>query len=261
MTQKIFITCVLLALSTQVLANALPPPSPAGGRMLRLDESHDFIGTIESWFPKEKFNGLTAEAWIYIEETPEDRTYWSIIGQEGRFNLALLGSKPTLGVWGYAIDDKGGPIAAGGPTLPKWKWVHVVALFDASAGKGFNGHGGNWCCPGGHLFISDNPLRIGGIIPQDIKQVRFAGENLKFRGYIDEVRISNVVRYVGPDWKVPEGKFSVDENTISLWHFDEPSWASRFKDESGNGNHLWRRGFMNVEIENKLTTFWGEIKK
>ena len=43
---------------------ALPPPSPAGGGMLRLDEKHDFVATVEPWFPNEQFKGLTAEECI-----------------------------------------------------------------------------------------------------------------------------------------------------------------------------------------------------
>ena len=64
---------------------------------------------------------------------------------------------------------------------------------------GFNGKGGNWCCPGGHLIKSNKSLRIGGIIFQDPERSRFVGDNVKLRGYIDEVRISSVVRYVGPE--------------------------------------------------------------
>lgn len=260
--RQIFICFCLFALIA-LNAKALPPPSPAGGGMLRLDEEHDFVATVKPWFPNEQFEGLTAEAWIYFEEPPDPPTFWSIIGQEGRFNM-ILSNRSLLGVWGYAEADKGGPIAIGGHTVPKGEWVHVTAIYDAGAGKGVNGDGGNWCCPGGHLIKSDKPLRIGGIIFQDPKQVRFAGENVKLQGYIDEVRVSNIVRYVGPKWEVPKRKFEVDEHTISLWHFDEAPGLSRFKDTSGNGHHLWRSGVIGglaIEAQRKLTTTWGQLKK
>ncbi len=260
------LTCVLLLILISLCANAVPP-SPAGGRMLRLDETHDFVGTSEAWFPNEQFEGLTAEAWIYIEEPPNPPTFWTIIGQEGRFGLVLFG-KPnspvnslSLGVWGYDEGADSG-IGIGGSLLPTRKWVHVVAIYDASAGKGVDGKGGNWCCPGGHLIRSDKTLRIGGIVPQDKEnRSHFVGENLKLRGYIDEVRISNIVRYKGPEWKVPNGKFRVDEHTISLWHFDEAPWSGRFKDETENGYDLWRSDAMAVEAQGKLTTTWGQLKK
>lgn len=87
---------------------------------------------------------------------------------------------------------------------------------------------------------------------------------MKLRGYIDEVRISNVVRYKGPEWEVPKGKFEVDAHTISLWHFDEAPGLSRFTDTSGNGHHLWRSGVIDglaVEAQRKLTTTWGQLKQ
>ncbi|MDE0481581.1 MAG: LamG domain-containing protein [Candidatus Poribacteria bacterium] len=254
------VTCIILLTWILLSANAVPP-SPAGGRMLRLDETHDFVGTSEAWFPDEQFEGLTAEAWIYFEEPPEFGTFWTIIGQEGRFGLVLYGgNKDTLGTWGYAEGADHG-LSAGGDSLPTRKWVHVVALYDASAGDGVNGKGGNACCPGGHLIRSDKPLRIGGIVAQNVNKSHFKGENLKLRGYIDEVRISNIVRYKGPEWKVPKGKFRIDEHTISLWHFDEAPWSGRFKDETENGYDLWRSGAMPVEAQSKLTTTSGKLKK
>ena len=258
--QRIFICLVWLTL-IPISIKALPLPSPAGGGMLQLDETHDFVATVKGWFPHERFKGLTAEAWIYFEELPDRLTFWSIIGQEGRFNL-IIGSTAKLGAWGYHKRANRG-IISGGEPLPKGEWVHVTAIYDASAGKGFNGKGGNQCCPGGHLIKSYKILRIGGIVPQDQERNYFGGLNVRLKGYIDEVRISNVVRYVGPEWEVPKGKFEVDKHTISLWHFDEAPGANRFKDASGNGYHLWRSGFIDglaVEARGKLTTTWGQLK-
>ena len=128
---------------------------------------------------------------------------------------------------------------------------------------GLNGKGGNWCCPGGHLIKSDKPLRIGGIVPQDPEQNRFVGDNVKFQGYIDEVRIS--VSYDMSDRRGKSRKeIQVDKHTISLWHFDETPGLSRFKDASGNGHHLWRSGViggLTIEAQGKLTTTWGKLKQ
>jgi hypothetical protein len=260
--QRILISLFLILLIS-LNSMALPPPSPAGGGMLRLDEKHDFVATVEAWFPDEQFGGLTAEAWIYFEEPPQFLSFWTIIGQEGRFGLVLHGNSGSLGAWGYHEGADGG-LTGGGHVPPTGEWAHVTAIYDASAGKGLNGKGGNWCCPGGHLIKSDKPLRIGGIVLQDPERGRFVGENVKLRGYIDEVRISNIVRYVKPEWEVPKGKFKADQHTISLWHFDEPPELSRFKDVSGNGHHLWRSGVIGglaVEAERKLATTWGQLKR
>ena len=256
-------TCFCLFALIALNAKALPPPSPAGGGMLRLDTTHDFVATTEAWFPDKQFKGLTAEAWIYFEELPDPSTFWSIIGQEGRFNLIIHGSNRSLGAWGYAV-GAARSLTSGGFDLPEKKWTHVTAIYDASVGMGVNGKGGNRCCPSGHLIKSDKPLHIGGIVPQDLGRSHFVGENLKFQGYLDEVRISKVVRYKRPEWKVPEGKFKVDKHTISLWHFDEARGTNRFKDVSGNGHHLWRSGVIGglaVEAKNKLATTWGQLKR
>ena len=260
--RKLF-TCFFFLILIPLSAKALPPASPAGGGMLRLDETHDFLATVKGWFPNKEFKELTAEAWIYFEEPPGRLTFWSIIGQEGRFNLILGGNRGALGAWGYHKKaDRG--IISGGEPLPKGEWVHVTAIYDASSGIGFNGKGGNLCCPGGRLIKSYKILRIGGIVPQDKERKYFGGLNVRLKGYIDEVRISNVVRYVGPEWEVPKRKFEVDEHTLSLWHFDEAPGANRFKDVSGNGYHLWRSGFIDglaVEAHGKLATTWGKLKQ
>ena len=263
MIYRHILTLLFLITFIPLSANALPLPSPAGGGMLRLDETHDFVATTEAWFPDKYFKGLTAEAWIYFEEPPAPGSFWSIIGQEGRFNLVIHGTDASLGAWGYA-EGAAGSLTIGGFNLPVKEWIHVTAIYDASAGMGFNGKGGNWCCPRGHLIQSKKPLRIGGIIPQDKNRSHFVGDNVKLQGYIDEVRISKVVRYVRPEWEVPKGQFKVDKHTISLWHFDEPSGFNRFEDASGNGHHLWRSGIsgdLAVEAKQKLTTTWGQLKE
>lgn len=260
MIYRYILTTLFLITLISLSSEALPPPSPAGGGMLKLDETHDFVATTEAWFPNKQFKGLTAEAWIYFEEPPQFRTFWTIIGQQGRFGLVLHGNSGALGAWGYHEGADSGLVAGSTPVL-KGEWIHVTAIYDASAGMGFNGRGSNWCCPGGRLIKSDKPLRIGGIVRQDLNRSHFIGDGMNIRGYIDEVRISNTVRYVGPEWEVPKGKFKVDKHTISLWHFDEADGANRFKDVSGNGYDLWRNGVLPVEAQGKLTTTWGQLKQ
>lgn len=260
MIHRHILTSLFLITFIPLIATALPPRSPAGGGMLRLDETHDFVATVEAWFPNRQFKELTAEVWVYFEEPPVHGTFWSIIGQEGRFNLVIHGKTGALGAWGYA-EGAAGALTAGIQRLPEREWIHVTAIYDAGAGMGVNGKGGNWCCPRGHLIKSDKPLRIGGIIFQDPERSSFGGDNVKFQGYIDEVRISKVVRYVGPEWDVPNGKFEIDRHTISLWHFDEAPGANLFKDATLYGYDLWRSGVLAVEAQGKLTTTWGQLKK
>ena len=260
MIHRQFLACLFFFILVSLNTKALPPPSPAGGRMLQLDETHDFVGTGETWFPNGQFERLTVEAWVYLEELPEDSTFWSIIGQEGRFNLIIHGNSGGLGARGRKQDANSPSIISGTKPVPTRKWMHIVGFFDVRVSFGINGRGGTPCCQYGQFGKSDKSLRVGGIVPQGEELPRFVGTHLKFRGYIDELRISNIARYEHLAWKVPHGKFKVDEHTLGLWHFDEAPWSGRFKDESENGYYLWRRDTMPVEAQDKLTTTWGALK-
>ena len=260
MIYRRLLTCFFLFTLISLSATAVPPASPAGGRMLRLDETHDFVGTGQAWFPNGEFELLTAEAWIYLEELPERGTFWSIIGQEGRFNLLIHGGG-GLGGWVRKQSANRPSIISHAKRFPTREWVHVVGFFDIKVSFAINGNGGIPRHQEGPFGGSDKPLRIGGIVPQGEELPRFVGKNVKLRGYIDEVRISNILRYKERNWKVPEGKFKVDEHTIALWHFDGSPWAGRFKDESENGYYLWKSDVMPVEAQDKLTTLWAALKR
>ena len=261
MIYRRLLACLFFFLLISLSAKAWPPPSPAGGRMLRLNETDDFVGTGEAWFPEGQFERLTVEAWVYLEELPERSTFWSIIGQEGRFTLIIHGNSGGLGARARKQGANRPSIISGTKPVPTREWMHIVGFFDVRVSFGINGRGGTPCCQGGHFGKLDESLRVGGIVPQGEALPRFVGENVKLRGYIDELRISNIARYDHLRWNVPHGKFKVDEHTLGLWHFNEAPWSGRFKDESENGYHLWRRDTMSVKAQGKLTTLWGELKR
>lgn len=60
------------------------------------------------------------------------------------------------------------------------------------------------------------------------------GTGFLFQGEIDEVRISDTVRYT-EEFSPPTVPFIPDNNTIALWHFDEGT-GTVTRDASGNGN-------------------------
>ena len=66
-----------------------------------------------------------------------------------------------------------------------------------------------------------------------------SGGRRYFDGLIDEVRISNVVRYTGTF--TPQTHFEADADTIGLWHFNEGAGQSA-ADASGNGNDATLHG-------------------
>ncbi len=67
-----------------------------------------------------------------------------------------------------------------------------------------------------------------------------------FKGWLDEVRISNMARYTNDSpisthdtpYRIPKTPFVPDVNTVALWHFDENTGTANFADASSNSNHL-----------------------
>ena len=57
-----------------------------------------------------------------------------------------------------------------------------------------------------------------------------------FRGRIDEMRVSDVLRYSGSTYTVPSSNFINDVNTRGLWHYNEVVGSTSFDDASSNNN-------------------------
>ena len=82
--------------------------------------------------------------------------------------------------------------------------------------------------PGSRLASVSEPLLIGGVpILKDsgLKAVPASGM------YIDELRISSVVRYDIGAYNTPIGAFASDDDTLGLYHFDGAS-TERYEDAS-----------------------------
>ncbi len=84
--------------------------------------------------------------------------------------------------------------------------------------------------PGSHLASVSEPLLIGGVpvlMESGLKAVPASGM------YIDELRISSVVRYDVGAYSVPASAFTADDDTLGLYHFDGKS-TERYKDASSH---------------------------
>ena len=57
-------------------------------------------------------------------------------------------------------------------------------------------------------------------------------------GQIEEIRLSDNVRYSNTTYTVPTIPFSADGNTRALWHFNETAGSTVFLDSSSYGNTL-----------------------
>lgn len=71
-----------------------------------------------------------------------------------------------------------------------------------------------------NLYLGTNPVSYLSYSPYN------------FSGYIDELRISNNIRYSGINYTVPTSEFTIDNNTIALYHFNEFT-GSKYSYDSG----------------------------
>jgi len=247
-------------------AEAKIKPSPAGGGYVEFNSDDDFLSTVEPFLPEEEeLKTLTVEAWIYLEKHPDVNTYWSLFGQEGRFEVVVHSfSGGTLGALIHANELTNVSASSGGNAVALNRWVHVVAWYSPSAGYGLDGVGKPWAIDiGGQILMVSKPFRVGGLIPIDEENgPYFIGQNTFFRGYIDEVRISKVLRHndLPVGYEVPKERFTPDKDTICLWHFDEEPTAHRHDDASGNGWYLWKNEVLAIQSSGKISTLWGKLK-
>jgi hypothetical protein len=105
--------------------------------------------------------------------------------------------------------------------LQAGQWYHVAATYNGTQARTFvNGAASAGSNVG--VLTQGTTLMMGGFPDYSF-----------FNGLIDEVRLSNIVRYSGP-YTVPATPFTGDANTLLLWSLDTGIGQTAV-DESGNG--------------------------
>jgi hypothetical protein len=161
--------------------------------------------TVEGWVQPAASNGTG----LLILQA-DDYTGWSMELDDGQLTLWLS----TNQGWQYDLHPTG---------LEGGQWYHVAATYGGGQVRTYvNGISSGGTSVG--VLVPGPELRLGG----------FSGY-AHFAGAMDEVRVSDVVRYTG-DFEVPTGPYVVDGNTIGLWHFDEGA-GQLVNDISGNSNN------------------------
>ena len=272
--------CLLLLVLIVLSAEAIPPPSPAGGNYLVLDgvDDHAILDfeTFGVLLP-EGTDEFTFEAWIYLTTQPNRDTHALILSQQVRMYVWNHG--PNLGLRLMSATHLHPLRGVAFGMVPPFslflnQWHHVVfqaegvqrVLIINDVVRVSQGR----TILAADLSHAEHPrdFTIGGFgekIESDWHGGHFWGH---FAGYIDEVRISTVARYntAKRDF-TPRTKFKNDAKTVALWHFDEASGTRKFSDTSGNAYHLVGKngaqtdGAFAVEAEGKLATVWGRLKK
>ena len=236
--RETFLTILIVFLVPPNILFAAPhEPSPAGGGWLELNPKLGQVQTDAPWFP-ELTGELTIEAWIYVDESLPNLNVFSLVGQTDRFNCSILGlpvdedednvMDTQIGISSQGTTDDS-MVTTG--TLPIRQWVHYVATIDRGAAIGSDGYIAGGSEQSELAVPNDNHLVVGGL-PTLSAIPPIPGLKVCFASgvYIDELRISNVVRYKG-NYDVPTRAFTVDTNTIGLYHFDAES-DQRYEDSS-----------------------------
>ena len=274
--------CLFLLVFMPMRAEAIPPPSPAGGNYLVLDgvDDHAILDfeTFGLLIPKDT-DEFTFEAWIYPTTLP-NQIDAVVLSQQVRIyfrNLGHAGGLRLIGGAHFARVVGRGAMASGFLELSPNQWNHVA--FQGGKGQKTTviandfvraSHGGQGITLADDIAHVEHPqdFTIGGFgekIQSQIHGDHFWGH---FAGYIDEVRISTVARYNTTKRSfTPRKKFKNDAKTVALWHFDEPSGVRKFSDTSGNAYHLVGKngaetgGAFAVKAQGKLATTWGRLKQ
>ncbi len=273
--------CLFFLVLIAMRAEAMPPPSPAGGNYLALDgvDDHAILDfeTFDILLP-EGTDEFTFEAWVYLTTPPNRDTHPLVLSQQVRMYVWNHGPNVGLRLMGTLhLDHPLRGVAFGiiEPFFPTNQWHHVA--FQAEAGE--------------RVLIINDVVRIsrgGTILAADLSHARHPqdftiggfGEKIEsdwhgghfwghFAGYIDEVRISTVARYnTARRSFTPRKQFENDAKTVALWHFDESRGVQKFLDTSDNAYHLVGKNgaktdgeFAAVEAEGKLATVWGRLKR
>jgi hypothetical protein len=158
------------------------------------------------------------------------------------FCLTLGGADSSHLSASWSIGTNNHVYSQPGALIPLNDWSHLAVSVDASTGtiRSFlNGKLGTTNSGLGQLTFDD--LNEGLTIGALYRKISGTNEGY-FQGEIDEVRISNNIRYTS-DFSKPMTPFTPDANTLALWHFDQLDSLSScgafpmcYKDFSGHEN-------------------------
>jgi hypothetical protein len=203
---------------------------------------------------------LTVEAWVNPDNDAGERM---IINKEDVYEIALVDSifktaiQPAGQGWDWISSDG---------EAPAGKWSHVAITYDGKKtclyiNGEFMAESEGWQ---GKLNDSPDTLKVG-------RRTRGGDTHSAYSGLIDEVRISNVIRY-DKDFEVQKEAFEPDDDTVALYHFDAEIGGKieDFAKYHNDGELVKKAALKEVNLpntllavhpKNKLAAIWGKIKR
>lgn len=180
-------------------------------------------------------NAFTAEAWVYVKQNDPFGGYQTIIRKSkggGLIGFYFYFYNRRLNGTIYPTDSIGDAQgASANANFPTGQWVHIAITYDNNGDRK------------AHLFQNGAEVTYSqqNTVSKSMGDDNAASTTIgDFYGNIDELRISNVVRY-SSSFTPSTSAFKPDSNTKLLYHFDEngddPRLTGKVFDVSGNGNH------------------------
>jgi hypothetical protein len=208
---------MLAAVALMLALSPTPKSSAAGPASLSFNGNNSVVRVSDNTALRIPVN-LTLEAWI----KPTAATGSQGVVGKNQYEISVLplgsGFKASFqiavgGQWRFA--DSG--------QLAFNQWYHVAGTYDGANMRLFvNGSLVATTPSTGNIDQTSKSLYIGSA----------DGSGDIFTGKIDEVRVSNVIRYT-TSFTAPGAPFGADTNTKGLWHLDEGSGTTT-ADSSGN---------------------------
>jgi len=227
---------------------------------LKSNPNHFFEAPDNPVFHQQLGNTLTVEAWVFSMDMAGERM---IINKEDSYETALRNN----GLYETALNGGGGwDWHSSSLKVEKEKWTHVATTWDGKLVLMYvNGKKSSVKkeIVGKALNVTNSTFKVG-------RRLRGEPSHSAFFGFIDEVRVSKVLRYT-EDFDLPVEAFEPDGDTMALYHFDE-ALEKTIKDHSKNGidgklvgdAKLVKVNLPNtqqaVEARGKLATIWGRLK-
>lgn len=202
-----------------------------GDLVLLLDGDEDRAVATDTLFPTADAHDFTAEAWFYTSSNGGKQV---IVSDDAYDIIVDTGIEPNEMI--YRIWGPGGNAQVTlGEAVSLNVWHHASLGYDQAAKKMYVSFDGDVRDPldtdfTAGFYVDDNQIFAVG--DMDISNAGLYA----FFGKIDEVRISDIVRYTS-DF-TPAETFTSDANTKGLWHFNEAAGSVSFSDASGNGHTL-----------------------
>lgn len=232
----------ILALFVSVCA--LTQLCDAAQMALKLD------GDIESYFEAPDHSSLdaglgsafTVEAWVNPATNLGDDTHpneYMILNKEDSYEISVRNNDlATEGSFQIAVQPEGLSWEwwDSGEIVPMSKWTHVAATWDGLVIRTF---------VNGKFLMSFDKTGVDGEkgVVKDTDASFKAGRRVRggdthsiYKGLIDEIRISKVIRYTEAGFPLPKSAFTPDADTVALYHFDE-AIGGVVKDASTYANH------------------------